>query len=259
LDTGLQRIDSWTRAVRGCGGVDNPLTLAPNYLEILDAMDAGVEEWQVVNLLKVPQTARRICRACELPPLRVCQILWTLKLLGAVATPDLEDEPAAEPVGPDRPVEVEAELLALPARIHGGDEPEPARVEPELEPEPASPELLRAILRFNAMHRVLYRALRTEIGAGAVNFVRSCCATAGTEDVLEGVELHPDGTWDEPSLARAARERQIEDPWPAYRRLLDREYLQLKPHLGDERALELKQRIWEVHGASAGSEPVATS
>jgi hypothetical protein len=266
LAEGLRRVDSWTRAVRGCGGVDNPLTLTPNYLEVLDAMDAGVEEWQIVNALKAPQTARRACRACELPPLRVCQILWTLKLLGAVETRPIEGEDherdaAAEPsaiVPPAAHEEVTAALRELPgpgyepaaAAAADDDDETAARITVAVEEDgPPSADLARAIARFNAMHRVLYRALRTEIGAGAANFVRSCCVQIGPEatDVLDGVELHTDGSWDEAALERVARDKHVDDPWPAYQRLLDREYVQLKPHLGDARALELKQQIWEMH------------
>jgi hypothetical protein len=338
---GIRRVASWTRLVRGCGGVDNPLCLTPRYLEILDEIEAGVAEWEVVNALKSPQSPRRVCATCDLDDFRICQTLWTLKLLGAIEDSPVnieetvDEEPAAtdeqaapaavEPMGepvavaaaPDAPSvegggspvaeptatrdepsdapaaaapeappvgarwpqqeEVEQALLAMG---EAGTSPEPAAPPPDLsldeidtessdeagpedpaaaegdalEPGPEVPEEVEAtILRFNAMHRVVYRAVRSEIGAGAANFVRSCCIHVARQapDLVEGVQLHPDGSWDTNGLKRAIVDKGIEDPWDVYQLVLDREFVALQPHLGDLRSDELKQRIWEIEQGSA--------
>lgn len=442
---GVRRVATWTSLVRGCGGLDNPLALTPIYLNLLDAMDAGTDEWAVVNALKSPQSLRRLCRRCEVEDFRAGQILWTLKLLGAVepraveeeeielpldaaaveaetaaepeveepavdgepveplppvgapeepaelpvatagaeaeteapadltfrtdadaaaepevdlddddeaslelpgvppvaeppstaiaaaagvetpieaATPPADTEPSLEAAAPepdadepaavgdskieDRRADVEAALLELPEKSHFGQDadevevaeaPEapaaeeeladgeetaaaseevepteepaveefraeadtPAEDEAEAEGEPLDPDwelpgnLDEIIERFNSMHRVVYRAVRSEIGAGAVNFIRSCCgqvAEAGT-DPLKDVQLLSDGSWDAEALRKVVREKQISDPWPAYQKVLDHEYLQLRPHMGETKAVELKRRIWELEQSAS--------
>jgi hypothetical protein len=345
---GVRRVTSWTRLVQSCGGMDNPLCLTPTYLEILDDIDASVAEWEVINTLKVPQTPRRVCALCELPDFRVCQILWTLKVLGAVedspievfeSDPDeaqemaghgplpVEDAPAeeavefeartadvdvapsatdtAEELEDDRPAPPDARETALAERdeafsseqeelspyphkvqreqveqalLSPGDQAEPTPVpsaderppsatdadqgapvdatvddDEVLEPEyEVPPGVEQVILRFNAMHRIVYRAVRSEIGAGAVNFVRSCRLEACQElaDPLEDVELHADGSWDVRGLKRVIVEQGIEDAWPAYQRVLEQEFVSLQPHLGATRADQLKQEIWEVEQIS---------
>ncbi len=327
VSEGTRRVTSWTRVIRGCGGVDQPLRLSPSYLGILDEMGAGPDEWEIANALKTPQSARRVCAQSELPDFRATQILWIMKLLGAVepAPEDdievplelpprdaVEPQPAQMTVAPEAPSieaaqapspvaevpsiarhEVEAALRMMPIHGHlptGGerepvdaDQPAPSEaitetsafddtpdgtepraaeavsepfelVEPEEEDEPEPDwdppgNLDEIIQRFNAMHRVVYRAVRTEIGAGAVNFVRSCCCKVSDDgnDVLEDVQLCADGSWDADGLRKSVVKRRIEDPWPTYQRLLDREFMQLQPHLGDTRAQRLKEQIWELN------------
>ncbi len=334
VSEGTRRVTSWTRVIRGCGGVDQPLRLSPSYLGILDEMGAGPDEWEIANALKTPQSARRVCAQSELPDFRATHILWIMRLLGAVEPAPEDDieipmnlpprdipetqspEMTAAPVAPNleaasepplaatvpAPVveespdatqliarhDVEAALRSMP--IHGhrptGGEREPVATEESTpaaevtedstfddssdvaaepfelvdpgdeekveEPQPAwdpPPNLDEIIQRFNAMHRVVYRAVRTEIGAGAVNFVRSCCCKISDDgdDVLEDVELCADGSWDAADLRKAIVKRRLEDPWPTYQKLLDREFMQLQPHLGDTRAQRLKEQIWELN------------
>lgn len=471
---GLRRVTSWTRVIRGCGGLDSRLALQPTYLDVLDAMSAGADEWSVIASLKEPRTPKEICRSTELGSFRVCQILWGLRVLGALSvhtagapvlveapaeeTPEMsadarrievvdldeaavppaeeaerdaaaevveeqvtdeEPEPEAVAEAADEPVtdeerEPEAELPALDAtqvvprelieaslaataesaepvepsadtapadteeeieepvstleepdmtqvispelverslqaesspdiepgagagvrhgagRIvsaepprpplpqtdeepqgfegfpeHGGagatqviprdvidealaargaegpeeeslgeaeaaddaaaageeagqaapeseeaGEAEPAVDEPEFEP---SPDLNRMIERFNAKQRLVYRAIRTEVGAGAVNFIRSCCGQLSPDasDSLHGAEIRADGSWDAEGLRRAAVEHRIDDPWPGYEALIQIEIDLLREHLGDARVLELQQRMETVDAGSA--------
>jgi hypothetical protein len=278
---GIRRITSWTRLVYGCGGIDHVLCLTPNYLEVLDAMEASVAEWEIVSMMTTPQTPRRICRLSELADFRVCQILWTLKLLGAVedSPVDVEESTAPEPhvEEPARePVEqVQAEA---PTEEAGREEPaasmeldrefespgnrdsdEPPAVRSinldidagEVEDRPAwelPDDVDEIIERFNAMHRIVFRAIRAEIGAGAVNFVRSCCGdmTGKAVDPVAGVDLYVDGSWDADGLKLVVVENRIEEPWPVYQAVLDREFVTLLPILGESQAAQLKQRIWEV-------------
>jgi hypothetical protein len=316
---GVRRIRAWTRIILGCGGIDTPLVLTPSYLDVLDRLGAGVEEWQVVNALKIPQTPRRICRLSRLPDFRVCQILWTLRLLGAVeetsaddvdetlepallaalegraggphAVPS-DDEPGDEPddtrvpvVDEDdaeEPVDVPVAVTAAPivreperaeaepqagwgevespdrqeqdetAPALGADEVEAVQDDPPLvAPEPEeelSPEGEEAIRRFNTVHRVVYRTLRAEIGAGAGNFVRSSLGgcPSRTQRLLDGVALTADGAWDPDGLRRAARESEVGDPRNDYFDLVTCELDRLEEMLGQEKIRGLRRRIEEA-------------
>lgn len=386
---GLRRVTSWTRVIKGCGGVDAPLSLTPHYLDVLDAMNASVDEWQVVNALRSPQSPRRVCRLSELSDFRICQILWTFKLLGAVepfageasesmpqeapepvpavvaaesspaAAPEstqllsrdevaaalrqLQPTPVAEPVGsaqqeepagdpfvhvPVRPAALprpapmpapqprsemdgsELEVAApavhedlvdevqleeeppLPVVIGPGEtmrlsrsevdaalaaapqgelaarfaDARPLDAPPDVEAEasdpagqvaPAAPDweppgdLEAVISRFNAVHRLVYRAVRSEVGAGAVNFVRSCCTRLEREsaDLVLEAELNADGSWDEGSLRRSILGRRVADPWSIYEQLIDQELELLRGHLGESRMMELCERIRQVEQA----------
>ena len=137
-------------------------------------------------------------------------------------------------------------------------EPEPVAVQlPESEPEAeAEPEpvmanwdppsdLERQISVFNAGQRVVFRTIRAEVGAGAANFIRSCCGTQD-EDVaalFTHSVLQPDGTWSEAGLRKAVVEMQDPDPGPKYRALLDQEMEMLKLHIGEARCLALQDQV----------------
>jgi hypothetical protein len=279
--------------------MDTPLALTPRYLQVLDAMNAGVEEWRVVNALRTAQSPRRICPMLEMGDFRVCQTLWTLVLLGAVQVSSAERvEPVTSAVSASAAVlqeelapteevaiaeveaEVEVEVVPEIAPAAPADRSEPSiavlaeaaqtrrmsrqEVESALgightAPTPAAPAsswvpqagLDETIGRFNAMHQAIYRLVRAEIGAGAINFVRSCCAApaAGGADPLQGATLRSDGSWDRQSLERAIHEQRIDDPWPVYRRVIDRELDLLRAHLGETKSARLRREIEEIEGA----------
>ena len=366
---GLRRVDSWTRVWHGCSGLEAALELRPSYLAVLDAMQAGADEWQIVATLKTPRTVREICRASDLGDFRVCQILWTLRLLGAVGPASVEardtaiDAPEVSVALPvavaaheravveDEPVEVELEVGATaepdepgsdvwadekivieidreaPARVAAerhdpgldatqlippealesalrgssrgsidatqtidadvldaaqalesddpaqGDVGRPEDTGPistdELErtlvasgmPE-ASPaveawvepsELDDVLARFNAAHRLVYRAVRSEIGAGATNFLRATCTqrAPAAARLVEGVALAPDGSWDPEALRNRAVAGRVSDPWSDYLSLLDAEIERIGEFLGKSRAEDLRRQIEALDEAPA--------
>jgi hypothetical protein len=373
--SGVRRVTSWDHVLRGCGGLDTPLGLHRSYLDVLDSMGAGEEEWQILSALSSVKTARQLCREVDLGDFRTCQILWALRALGAIEirpeselveteTPTAEtgavqvievielDEPAAEPQAEEETeipvVEVEAEddvaeeesaspdaTLAIPrdvvedalrrpdaqeaapgeeawvgstqviprdvveaslcgeqpgdktqliprevvdrAIVAGESEDEPdepaeepvdaAADEPAEEPadspvpEPDTPafepphELDGMIARFNAMQRLVYRTVRAEVGAGAVNFVRACCEqlTADQSAALQEAELRADGSWDIEALRQAVVEHRVDDPWTDYQRLIEIEIDVLRQHIGEARAVELQRQVEniEVPGSAA--------
>lgn len=387
--TGIRRIDSWSRVREGCGGLEARLCLTPSYLAVLDRMQAGDAEWEIVARLRTPSTIMEICRGTAAGDFRVCQSLWTLRLLGAVAaapieariepetmdipaaspepepaleiaaapepiapatipegqqyeltgademTPDPIDagdtareriepsnwtEPAEEPVAAwtpaadtprlelapapaaanelitepwrlaaDRPaepaaavasveavetvetVETVADATASPLDALAGDrtvpippevlaaalasstatpevaeaprvEEAPAAVEPEwIAPADLDP----SIVRFNARHKVVWRVIRSEVGAGAANFVRSCrnALGEGYQHLLEGTELQPDGTFEPAAVRRSVAAHRIDDPASGLERLLEQELGQLSLYLGEKRAQALREQV----------------
>jgi hypothetical protein len=87
---GVRRVTSWSRVRDGCGGLGSRLVLQPQYLAVLDRMSVGPEEWEMISLLKTPKSIVEICRESVLGDFRSCQILWALRLLGAIGEAQLE-------------------------------------------------------------------------------------------------------------------------------------------------------------------------
>ena len=116
------------------------------------------------------------------------------------------------------------------------------------EPIVASPE--QAISCFNAMQRLVYRTVRSEVGAGAANFIRACC-DEDTPNMFEDTELQSDGTWDNEGLRRQVVENRIEDPWELYRQLIDRELDVLRSHVGEAKIVELQREVNKVSDTHA--------
>ncbi len=392
----VRQVTSWSRIVRGAGGLDAWLALTPRYLEVLDHMNIGGDEWDVVASLGGPRTVREVCQAHPLGDFRICQMLWALRLLEAVAevpapvieapaeeaasvqpepepemkswrVPVLEerteavgDLPAASAfmLESDRPksaagtaeesaAPVPAQLLEIlgpysspaldsspssPAheeaapppelRSHATEGPRFELAEPGSAPEryfgatieeraqgpqemdrapwaapekppfssvfheppegpageslaesiraegappeppelkvaelttawapaeerPIDPELKRQIERFNACQRLVYRAVRTEVGAGAANFLRFCGGklTDGFNELFASVDLMDDGAWDVSGLQSSIQRKALLDPWLGFQRLLDKELEMVHVHLGVARAEELRKRI----------------
>ncbi len=368
---GIRRVSSWARVMEGCAGMDHRLSLSEKYLDVLDGLDAGAEEWKVINALKEPQPARDVAEKVDLPDFRVCQILWTLRVLKAIELSSLEahvveerdpvesisvdvvdldcqpvmvEEPAEESVdvrvadednradetateipvheqtgesveievkhtetdeqdaqdeadeAPEEPVRValdgsdtedyedvevdvvDAEPEQQPASTADTDTEHDAPIEDphfrELEestrtmrlsreevdaaiqtppddatdrPEAWEPpaDLEQAISCFNAMQRLIYRTVRSEVGAGAANFIRACCGDDGP-NVIELAELQSDGTWDNEGLRRQVVEHRIEEPWGLYRQLIDRELDVLRSHVGEAKIVELQREVDKV-------------
>jgi hypothetical protein len=111
----------------------------------------------------------------------------------------------------------------------------------------------RAIARFNAVQRVVYRTVRAEVGAGAINFIRSCCSHLPEDnaDALEGVDLQADGSWDAEGLRNVIRALRLEDPSTLYQTLIEHEIDQLRQFIGDAKVVELQRQVEQVEQADA--------
>lgn len=142
---GVRRVTSWTRVRDGCGGINARLVLKAEYLAVLDKMSVGAEEWELISLLKQPKSVAEVCRQSVLGDFRSCQILWALRLLGAIGEAPLEDSidaalgemeahPAPEPAAEPEPVAVSPSPAEdVPFEVVTGNElPDaPRAIEPE--------------------------------------------------------------------------------------------------------------------------------
>jgi hypothetical protein len=111
------------------------------------------------------------------------------------------------------------------------------------------PDDLEALIaRFNAMQRVIYRSIRSEVGAGATNFVRSCGGNLEHNfgDVFAKVDLQPDGAWDPGGLRQVIVDQRLDRPWDGFQRLLDQEIDKLRIHIGEARATGLLERLGAI-------------
>ena len=361
-----RRVDTWSKLKRGSGGLDRIVQLTPDYESVLDLMEIGPDEWEILTLLRQPTSGHAICRGTEIGAFRVAKILWTLRTLEAVEDvsdelakqiradeaamaaeelheaignstvevpkPALEyalaDDPAEEiPVDVVEPrvevaeeivEEVAVEYVAAEAEQDQGQEPDSefemeaqaelevdSEVEPEVETavEPLENSLLdalaacdedvgdryvevldrdaidglsrnleetdsaehgdvtmdsplldpfeepetlaEAIDRLNDRQRVMFRAIRAEIGAGAVNFVRSCadCIVVDASCPFEEAELESDGSWNRETLREAVVRQRIGDPETGYRQLIENQVEMLRGQIGDRRAEQLTREL----------------
>ncbi|HZN54909.1 MAG TPA: DUF4388 domain-containing protein [Candidatus Polarisedimenticolaceae bacterium] len=141
---GVRRVTSWSRVRDGCGGLGARLTLLSPYLSVLDKMSVGPEEWELISLMKSPKTVLEICRESVLGDFRSCQILWALRLLGAIGEAPIEvsvdtvlDGLDARPAAGDT-VSAPAEDPGVAASIDEAEDVEevPVAADPDREPEP---------------------------------------------------------------------------------------------------------------------------
>ncbi|MDH3786519.1 MAG: DUF4388 domain-containing protein, partial [Acidobacteriota bacterium] len=165
-----------------------------------------------------------------------------------VARDDLVDEheERIEPLDLDvasRTVRLDREEVD---RMIAGESEEDTSAEPSLDDWQPPDDLDGAIERFNAMQRVVFLSVKSEIGAGTVNLIRACCQSAEDDlPALRDAELREDGTWDAEELRRAIHDRRIDDPMTEYLYLIELEIEQLSAHLGDGKVAELKQQVSE--------------
>jgi hypothetical protein len=202
--------------------------------------DEGEEEWAASNL-------------------DATQVIPREALASALEGDVERDEPESGPQEPIWDLEQSTRTVRLArdevdGAMTGGDETEPSdsidrRPTGDWEP----PDDLESIIaQFNAMQRVVYRTIRAEVGAGAANFIRSCCGQGPQAvDPLAGAELRSDGSWDTEGLRRAVHDNRIQDPRLEYQRLIDREIELLRTHIGDARVGELERQIQKVERATA--------
>ena len=157
-----------------------------------------------------------------------------------LASSDVVEEPEEstdpEPTGSS---DVDEEPESLVAEHYGGGNGN--HDDGWIPPEDLDPQ----ISRFNAMQRIVYRSIRSEVGAGAANFVKSCGGSLQDRfgDLFEAVDLQADGAWDPGELREALVERRVEDPWDGFRKLLDEEIDKLRVHIGEARASSLQERL----------------
>jgi hypothetical protein len=133
-----RHVTSWSRIVQGVGGPDTALALTPKYLEVLDRTSIGGDEWDIVASLGVPRSVREVCHAHTAGDFRICQMLWALKLLGAVGeVPPSIPQPEVAPSVAEVIAPSVAEVIA--PRVEEAVEPVVATIEEPPAEAPSEP------------------------------------------------------------------------------------------------------------------------
>ena len=220
--------DSHDHAAADVMPSDNTQVLSREEVDAAIGREASPDETQAID----PELVRRVLEGAAAGS------------AGLDPGPETDHEPSASDAAGDAPpfaVVDDQEVEPEPETVDAAAPDNGESYDPWTPPE----DLESTIARFNARQRVLYRTIRAEIGAGAVNFIRSCCgkvASAPT-DPFEGVDLRNDGTWDADALRQAAIDQKLEDPWAEYERLLELEFDLLKIQIGEARAQALREQM----------------
>ena len=154
---------------------------------------------------------------------------------------DVEEPPPTEPVV-EEPAEPPAPVSeeAPPVEPAGGE----AVRGPVPEP---SPEVFAEVDRFLARHRVVWRALRLEIGAGVRNFVLTCQRNLGVAgDLFEGLEPGAEGGYDRDELARRLAARPFLEPRQALDDLVETEIRMIRGLVHPASLQEIEKGLSEI-------------
>jgi hypothetical protein len=124
---------------------------------------------------------------------------------------------------------------------------------PEVVPESADlpswtppDDLDHRIARFNSKHKLVYRMIRSEVGAGAANFVKSCRSALPEGDLFGKSELKSDGTFEADGLRMAVVEGRIADPSADFERMIEREVESLRALAGEARVRALVEQLRQL-------------
>jgi hypothetical protein len=140
--------------------------------------------------------------------------------------------------------EVEAALREEPA-VEAAEPQAALESEPEPAPSPAAWEppanLDGEVARLNARQKAIFRVLRSEIGAGAVPFVRNSRAGLPAEmaGAIGETTLLPDGTWDSLELKKSIAAARCDGFVELFERLLRDQIERIRPQIGEKRAQAL--------------------
>jgi len=121
--------------------------------------------------------------------------------------------------------------------------PEPEPAETSLPPWSPPGDLDSSIASFNNKHKLVYRLIRSEIGAGATNFVRSCGEEAA---FFASAELKADGTWEPSTLRSALCDARVDNPRAGLERMLEREVESLRSLAGEARIRTLVEQLRQL-------------
>jgi hypothetical protein len=124
---------------------------------------------------------------------------------------------------------------------------------PEVVPESADlpswtppDDLDHRIARFNSKHKLVYRMIRSEVGAGAANFVKSSRSALPEGDLFGKSELKSDGTFEADGLRMAVVEGRIADPSADFERMIEREVESLRALAGEARVRALVEQLRQL-------------
>jgi hypothetical protein len=113
---------------------------------------------------------------------------------------------------------------------------------------PPDDDLAREIRRFNERHRFLFDHLKSEIGAGARNFVATCQRRAGQSfgAMFEGLAVDPEGEYDPEGLRNNILDRNIEDYPRVFELLLETEFEMVRDLFPPDRLASIEAGLKDI-------------
>jgi len=96
---GIRRIESWSRILRGVGGVSAKYERAPDHLELLSSATLSIEQQSLVIALDSPTDVEGLCHDSMLSDFEACRTLWAFRVIGVVRRTDTPQ--VSRPASPD--------------------------------------------------------------------------------------------------------------------------------------------------------------
>jgi hypothetical protein len=139
--------------------------VAPGYLEALDRMTVGSDEWDLVAALTEPRSVRDVCRASAMGDFRSAQTLWALKTLGVITDSQAQPVEASrsEATSPHAAPAASA-AAAQPRTVAPSRADEPWNSTPAKQPAPQSPTSEPAPAGVRELAASFDRSTSTQIG-----------------------------------------------------------------------------------------------
>jgi hypothetical protein len=223
---GIQRIDRWSRVVRGLGGLESRFHSVVGGGKTARQMQLREEHAALLEAMKKPISVRDLCRLSIMNDFELCRTLWAFRVIGLVepaiafaTDPRQILEAALRSETPDEPASAmtatfaamtAASATASPAAVDDdedapvlelAEEPPPA-VSPPAASELAEPEVDAAVAAFNDRHRRLVSLLKSNGGPRADDIVKRSLAMIGKDlpGLFEGLSPEADGSFNPEAL-----------------------------------------------------------
>lgn len=111
---GIQRIQRWSRVLRGVGGLDATYQAVGGRENLLHLMTLRTEHSALLQTLELPMSVRDLCRRGLLADFEVCRALWAFRVIGLIELASMAPTAGAIPQV-EVPVAAPPQAAATPA------------------------------------------------------------------------------------------------------------------------------------------------